>query len=391
MQTERSTQAGVAGRTVDFDVGAALREIATVPRMTGSDGAEEAGRRIRSQLEALGYDVEERPFRFNPWLGRFGLTAAGALYCAATFTAAMFLYTNHPFGAVALLLILLIVILAGVMFASALIDRLPYGCVQGTNLFATRGGVRPGYIVMAHRDSKSQPVPLAFRGPAVVLAVCVWIALLIASLLHAARPIPGVVILLLGALSVAAGVILIFSWVENRSPGALDNASGLVAAMGVAAREARAGDVALLITDAEELGLAGSRAAASSLPPVHGVFNLDGLDDGGTFHVLERFGVIRKKGLAPHMAAALLQEADAMGEVANRRDLPLGIPVDHIPIVNAGIPALTIMRGTMQSLRRVHRPGDDLDHLRGDGVRKTIDLVCGAIERLRAQARPLER
>jgi hypothetical protein len=32
---------------------------------------------------------------------------------------------------------------------------------------------RPRYIVMAHRDSKSQPVPLAFRGPAIVLGVLV--------------------------------------------------------------------------------------------------------------------------------------------------------------------------------------------------------------------------
>src|SRR5690606_24156081 len=160
---------------------------------------------------------------------------------------------DHPFGALALLLILLFVIIAGAMFASALIDRLPYGRIQGTNLFATRPGARPGYIVMAHRDSKSQPVPLAFRGPGVALAVIVWIALLVASLLHAARPLPGAIILLLGALAVTAGVILIFSWVENRSPGALDNASGVVAALGIAAREGRAGDVAVLITDAEEL------------------------------------------------------------------------------------------------------------------------------------------
>jgi hypothetical protein len=45
----------------------------------------------------------------------------------------------------------------------------------------------------------------------------------------------------------------------------------------------------------------------------------------------------------------------------------------------------------MKSLRRVHRPADDLDHLRGDGIRKAIELVCGALDRLRAQSRRLER
>jgi hypothetical protein len=379
-----------AGSTA-FDVGEALREIGTTPRLTGSEGAQEVGAKIRARLEAIGYEVEDRDFTFSPLLGRFGITAAGALYIVAVFTASMFLYTNHPFGALSLLLILLVIIGLAILFARPAIDSLPLGRMQGTNMFAKRAGSTPRYIIMAHRDSKSQPLPLAFRGPAIVLGVIMWIALVIASMMHAARPLSGTLILLLGAIGVITGVILIFCWVDNNSPGALDNASGVVAALGIAARERDAGDVALLITDAEELGLAGARAAAASLPAVFGVINLDGLDDDGAFYVLERFGTLKKTGLAPHLAVALLQEADARGEDISRRDLPFGIVVDHIPIVKAGVPALTVMRGSMKSLRRVHRPDDDLDHLRGDGVRKTIDLVCGAIERLRTQTRELSR
>ena len=380
------------GRAAEFDPGAALREIATTPRMTGSEGAAEVSARIRSRFEEMGYAVEEREFTFSAILGRFAITAAGALYLVTAFTAAMFLYTNNPLAALALLLVLLVFLVISALYARAAIDALPRIPRQhGTNIFAHRPDRTPRYIIMAHRDTKSQPVPLAFRGPAIVLAIMVWLALFIASLMHAARPLPSAVILLLGVVGVVTGVILIFCWVDNRSPGALDNASGVVTALGVAARERDAGDVAFLITDAEELGLAGSRAAAAGLPPVFGVINVDGIDDDGPFYVLERFGIVRKKGLAPHLAAALLQEADARGEDVHRRDLPFGIPVDHIPIVEAGIPALTIMRGTTRSLRRVHRPGDDLDHLRGDGVRKAIDLVSGALDRLRAQSRPLER
>jgi hypothetical protein len=50
---------------------------------------------------------------------------------------------------------------------------------------------------------------------------------------------------------------------------------------------------------------------------VFGVINLDGLDDDGPFYVLERFGTLAQAGLAPHLAAALLQEADARGEPAS--------------------------------------------------------------------------
>jgi hypothetical protein len=386
--TERAVAAATAGG--GYDARGVLREIAR-PRLTGSRGGRDVASTIRACFEALGYQVDDRPFRFNPWPGRFGITAVGVLYLVGTVAAAGFLHGGHPFGAIALLLILLVVSGLFALFVRPAIDALSFGSQEGVNMMAQKPGSRPRYIIMAHRDSKSQPVPLSFRGPAIVVAAAAWLALLIAAAMHSARALPGGVILLLGALAAAAGVILILCWVDNSSPGALDNASGVTAALGLAAREAEAGDVAFLITDAEELGLAGARAAASHLPAVFGVINLDGLDDEGTFYVLERFGTFRKTGLAPHLAAALLQEADARGEPADRRDLPFGIPVDHIPVVNAGVPALTLMRGSFRSLQRVHRPGDDLEHLRGDGVERAIELVGGALVRLRDQSRPLER
>jgi hypothetical protein len=376
--------------TADFDVAAVLREVA-VPRLTGSEGAAQVTAAIRQRLEASGYEVEEHPFTFNPWPGRFGITAAGAVYLVVMVAAAALLSAGSPVGAVVLTSLLLVLAGVAAAFAPAAIDRLPFRQEQGSNLFAKRPGSRPRYIVMAHRDSKSQPVPLAFRGPAIVLAVLVWLALFVAAVYSMAQPVPGSLILVLGILAAVAGIILVFCWVDNRSPGALDNASGVVAALGVAARERDSGDVAFLITDAEELGLAGARAAAPHLPPVFGVINMDGLDDEGPFYVLERFGTFRKQGLAPHLAVALLQEAEALGEVASRRDLPFGIPVDHIPIVRAGVPALTLMRGSVSSLRRVHQPADALDQLRGDGVRRAVELVSGALVRLREQARALER
>lgn len=373
-----------------FNYHAVLREIAK-PRLTGSHGAAEVGGTIRACFEAMGYQVQGRPFRFNPWPGRFGITLVGVLYLVGTVAAAALLYRGSAYAAMAMLLILLVVVGLVALFVRPAIDALRWGSMEGENMLAQKPGTRPRYIVMAHRDSKSQPVPLAFRGPAIVFGLIAWLALLVGALAHTARPLPAVLILVLGVLAGLSGVILILCWVDNRSPGALDNASGVVTALGIASREAEAGDVAFLITDAEELGLAGARAAAPHLPPVFGVVNLDGLDDEGPFYVLERFGVVRKQGLAPHLAAALLEEAAARGEAANRRDLPFGIPVDHIPIVKAGTPALTLMRGTFGSLNRVHRPADGLDRLQGDGIRRAVDMVSGALARLREQTRPLER
>jgi Zn-dependent M28 family amino/carboxypeptidase len=197
------------------------------------------------------------------------------------------------------------------------------------------------------------------------------------------EPVKHGTIVAAGTLAVIAAVILIFCWVDNNSPGALDNASGVATLLGIAEREGTGSDVAFLITDAEELGLAGARAISRSLPAVYGVINFDGLDDEGQFQIVEDFGWPRRRGKAPHLAAALLSAAAALDVPIQRRSVPFGIMLDHIPIVESGMPALTVMRGSLASLRRVHRPIDDLSRLSGDGITRAVDLTCAALHLLR--------
>jgi Zn-dependent M28 family amino/carboxypeptidase len=266
-----------------------------------------------------------------------------------------------------------------------MISRLKWGRIEAKNLLAFGAGKRPRYVVMAHLDSKSQLVPLALRAPAIVLTVLAWLAMLIIAVVAIVEPVGGAWVLVSTAVGVTAGILLLLSYAEDKSPGALDNASGLTALLGLAEQQREHGDVGFLVTDGEELGLAGARAIAGQLPPVFGVINLDGLDDDGEFQLIERFG-LRRKGLAPHLAAALLAAAEDLGYEANRRDLPYGVLVDHVPIVEAGQPAMTIMHGSARSLRRVHRPGDSVDNLRGRGIERTMKLVAAALDRLRATA-----
>jgi Zn-dependent M28 family amino/carboxypeptidase len=180
-------------------------------------------------------------------------------------------------------------------------------------------------------------------------------------------------------------VLLIFCFVENRSPGALDNASGLSTLIGVAASDRDHDDVAYLITDAEELGLVGSRAIARQLQPVIGVINIDGIDDEGGFYILERFG-IPPRHIAPHLAAAIMTAATEMGEPAQRRTVPFGLLLDHMPLARVQLPAVTLMRGSMRSLLRVHLPTDSLAALNGVGIDSAIALVRRSLEILRGGA-----
>ena len=366
-----------------FDVADALRALAK-PRLCGSEGSAQVRAEMQSRFEALGYEVRAFPFTFSAWAGKYAMTTAGGIYLFGSLGAAILLYARYP--GVALVLLTLVLLLTGIVavMTRPAVDVLPWGRQEGINLFAQKPGARPRYIFMAHSDSKSQPLPLAFRGPAIVFGLLAWIALFVLSLLSLVDFVGGGLVIAAGAAAVIAGVLLVFCWVDNHSPGALDNASGLAALLGIAAREGTADDIAFLVTDAEELGLAGARAIAGSLPAVYGVINMDGLDDEGVLYVIERFGWPRARGLAPHLAAPLLGSASALEIPAQRRDLPFGVLVDHIPIVKAGMPALTLMRGSMASLKRVHRPADSLDRLRGTGVEKTIDVVCGALQLMRS-------
>src|SRR5690606_32557402 len=114
--------------------------------------------------------------------------------------------------------------------------------------------------LMAHLDSKSQPVPIAGRAAAISLTAL----LLGAALVYAAAQWAG---LATGAHWLAftiAGVLvalpIIATTVGSRSPGALDDASGVATVLLAAAALPRDRACGVCLTSAEELGLAGARA-----------------------------------------------------------------------------------------------------------------------------------
>ena len=67
------------------------------------------------------------------------------------------------------LLTLMLVVAAIAVAGAAGHEHHAMGPHPRRNLLAHVPGKRPRYYLMAHRDSKSQPIPLAFRGPAIVL------------------------------------------------------------------------------------------------------------------------------------------------------------------------------------------------------------------------------
>ncbi len=358
------------------------------PRLTGTAGAAEVDRYLKGEFERLGYEIRELPFGFSVIPGKYGVSLAGIVFAVAGFSSAALAGAHRGGAALLVLLIGATLLFLGARYARRAIRKLPWGRSQGVNWIVTRPGTHPRYLVAAHRDSKSQPVPLLVRagaiGAAIALGLVLFVFDVVAFLAHpAAHLAPAAWLLALAC--AAVGAVLALCYVRDDSPGALDNGTGVAALVALAARERTNGDIGFLLTDAEELGLAGASAACGELSPVRGIINLDGLDDRGDFQLVDRHGYPRR-GMAPHLVYALLTAAEQLRVPARRRALPSGLLVDHIPFVEAGFSALTIMRGNARSLRRVHRPDDVAALLSGEGITQTVTLVSTALAILRADA-----
>ncbi|NJD10759.1 MAG: Zn-dependent exopeptidase M28 [Gemmatimonadetes bacterium] len=369
-----------------FDIREQL-EIIAQPRLTGSEAASRITQHVRATLSGFGYDVRDHAFRFNPWPGRLGVSAAGACQLSAIFLGGGLLLEGHARAALAVLAVVPLLVGLTAVALWRWLDSAGWAPHAGLNLLALPAG-RPRFLIVAHRDSKSQPIPLVVRGPAIVVALLSWALLLAQAALSLARPMPAALPLGTAAVGAVAGLLLLWCRVGNDSPGALDNASGVVALLAIARDQQAEGDVALLVTDAEEFGLAGSRAIARGLPVVTGAINLDGIDDAGPFYLLARSGGRRQPDTAPRLAAARRRAGAALNLEVRQRNTPFGILLDHIPLAARGIAALSIMRGTFRSLRRVHRPGDSLAVLSGQGIDPVRRLVRHALDLLRTQELP---
>ena len=353
--------------------------------MCGSRGARDVESELRRRFGDLGYEIQELPFSFSAFPGRYGPSLVGVLLAAVVLGAGASLWFGQPEvslwwlggGAV-----------AGValgLLARPAIRWLPIQRMHASNWLVARPGAVPAYVVVAHRDSKSQPSSLLLRAIAAAAGPLSLITLTAVAIIETIRPtwITAVLVLPAVAAGLGSGLVLIFCYAANRSPGALDNASGLAALLALASRE-RSRDVAFLVTDAEELGLAGAAAACLCVPRHAAIINLDGLDDDGPFHIMDR-RVGPPSADARSVVAALLDAAEELGFRAAHRALPPGVLVDHIPFAAAGFAAVTIMRGSLTSLGRVHRPQDSIAQMRGWGAADAALLVSSALDLLRSR------
>lgn len=346
-----------------------LTEIGAAPRPAGSAAEAAARSRCAALLEGAGFSVRDVPFTYSAFPGRWGTPVIGLLSIGTLLGAGRLGAASAPGSALLLLVgvLLPLVAAAGWMARRGVLDA-PLLRRAGTNLEATRIGRPPRVWLLAHLDSKSQPVPIAVRALGVTLTGVVWLAALVLGVAQLLGAVAGDAWSWVAGLGLLAGLPLVLTTVGARSQGALDNASGVTVVVGAALALPADAAVGVLLTSAEELGLAGARAWARAREGGVAI-NVDGVDDVGRVTLMF-------SGPAPRRVI----EAFA-GEAVARRLVP-GILTDGVALADAGWEAVTVSRGGWTSLLRVHRPADDLLHLHGDRLDETARIVAEATRRL---------
>lgn len=366
-----------------------LDRLADAPRPAGGPAAADARDYCAGVLRSLGFDVIEQEFEYSKFPGAFSaplLGLASAAYLAAAARVGIRAETSGlPHGAALLrapgpliLLGVLACAIVGIAAGQHSVLSLPLLRARATNLQATRGGAAPSVWLIAHIDSKWQPVPMLARVAGVVLVVAATLATLVMVFLsifsHDAPP-------LLFRAVVVAGWIgalpLVGSVVGRRSHGALDNASGVAAVLEAAALVPGDRAVGVVITDAEELALAGVRAwldrrarDTGAQPAV--ALNCDSIDDGGLLTVMY------SRPQPARMVAGLRAAANAEGVSVRVMGMLPGVLTDSIPLAAAGWGAVTLSRGTIRTLNRIHTSWDSLDHMTGSGIAAAARVLARA-------------
>jgi Zn-dependent M28 family amino/carboxypeptidase len=256
--------------------------------------------------------------------------------------------------------------------------------------------VRRRLVLSAHTDSKSQNISIVTRAVCALLFTAGVFVLPIATAPAAIWPgwlhgFSGGLWWTVWLLAMCAGLVLAAMKVENRSPGALDDAGACGVLLEVARvlceQPPKGVAVRVLLTGAEELGLAGGYHYVRQLrddPAWREAYylNLEGVGEGRKIWLTTGTGPDRA---ADQAAAKTLELAEAScqehGIAPRRLSRLVGGEADHIPMIEAGLAAVTLMFAGPHGTR-IHTSGDGPELLRPDGLELAGRVVLSAVRRL---------
>ena len=353
-----------------------LAAIAFAPRPAGGLVERVARDYCAARLRAIGFDVEERPFGYSTFPGKWGTPISGVIAVLLFLSAGHFGAHGNPRAALDVLVGggAILGVCAWWLGRWGVLD-FPFARASGTNLVATRG--TPHLWLVAHLDSKSQPIPIGVRATAICGSILFWIAATVLALAQIMGASATFFWLPMTVLGVLAAIPVAMSVVGADSPGALDDASGVATVLRAAELSPTRAEIGVLLTSAEELGLARARAWARTETPLIAI-NVDGIDDVGDIRL------IYSKQIPYPMLLPLPRE---QGWPPLER-LPPGLLLDGVALADVGWHVVTVSKGSWSTVTRIHTPNDHVAHLAGRSIEDVASMLSRVVV---AQARTLGR
>jgi len=368
------------------------REISK-PRLVGSEGEKAVRDYIIEKLKSFGYQVKEEVFEFSPSLYLY--FKGYLLVIIGLLTISLLSQERYPLLATSASAIVLLFILSSsplLRRAFALACGLKFWRkkLKSSNIIARlnpKGSTPPiGFYFIAHYDSKSQNFSLPKRilliGTLLLGAFFLSIWAIISSTGINPSKVWGV---LFYGLSVLSGGLLLFLKTENRSPGALDNASGVGILLHLAEILSPGDnfDITFLFTGAEEMGLVGAFAYCKThkkellrAKEKRFFINLDSPGIDGRIYVACKDNLLTKLGLKnKHLLKRIGEAAKREGLRVHTPLVIFGASADHLPFAMLGLQVLTISTFSRKAFA-IHTSRDTVELLDPKVMGKIGRLLC---------------
>ncbi|HWE35257.1 MAG TPA: M28 family peptidase [Isosphaeraceae bacterium] len=351
-----------------FDPGRAFAHVERLsfPRRVGSLGERRAARAIVRELTAMGLVCRRESFRVAELPVEVG-TRLVFLACMLLAFLGAFCVERWPVASAVLWLLAARLVDAPWRVMDFLGDRWP-SRRTAENLVATDPDAPTDaparVVVMAHYDSKSQLVPTGYR---VVLVAATAIGCLLLAAVAVGK-VAGYGLLLRTGIARDLVILvylqilgLIVNLTGNRSPGAIDNASGVGVLLELARtlpeRPEAPVEVVWVATGSEEVGLDGARdflrrhaSLWRSKPTL--LINLESVGFG------DRVFLSGEPG-----ALALAERVAGDAGMSTARFKVMGAGMDHEPFAARGLPALSLLGDVVRASLLFHSRRDNLSRV----------------------------
>jgi hypothetical protein len=371
------------------------------PRYADSRGEEEALNYIKENLQKTGWKLREEEF-FIPLTPTplFRLILSGILFIVIFFG---FFAPSLPFLASAFYFLSFLFLLFSFRVWLSLIHSDFYhrkkGSKKSKNLIAfqeKKDLKKKKVFLVAHHDSKSQSLSLPFRA---IITLFLSVSLILSAFLCFLYGLKSYGLLeierfyfylnISNILSVCTLLLLIVNRTENKSPGSMDNASGVGVLLELGQilikHPLKNLDIHLLFTGAEEEGLIGASAFIKNneieLNKEDIFLNIDSVSDKKVFVSLNRK---KEKDLLD----VIKNVSKEQGEKIFFLSLP-GFLMDHLSFSFRGYRALSLYTVSKKSLN-IHTMKDNSSLLDLGRIRKTGQFLERIIRILDGERLPVK-